>query len=115
VGACSGSTSSRSASLSDGLSGGDVSQAIGAVSTNWTRCLATIGVSTDGATVETIADSKTGRPIDVGNHPVLVRVKWGAKSATFLVDLEGHLHGAALYGPVAVAMRDAARKAGGHC
>jgi hypothetical protein len=85
------------------------------VSTNWDRCLAAINVSSATASVEAISDSATGRPIDKGNRPVVVHVKWGAKSAAFLVDLKGNLTGAALHGPTATAMVAAAKKAGGTC
>jgi hypothetical protein len=105
---CSGSSGS-------GLSKADIAQAVEAVHVNWDKCLARIGVSSATATVAIIDDARTGRPVDKGNRPVLVHVKWGAKRATFIVDLEGQLTGAALRGSVAKAMVEAAQQAGGDC
>ena len=98
-----------------GVSQDEAATAMRAVTTNWGRCLAAVNVSSDTATVAAIDDSSTGRPIDKGNHPVVVHVKWGAKSAAFLVDLKGRLTGAALYGPTATAMIAAAKQVGAGC
>jgi hypothetical protein len=106
---------SCSSSSGSGLSKADIAQAVEAVHTNWDKCLSRIGVSSATATVEAIDDSRTGRPIDEGKRPVLVHVKWGAKRATFIVDLEGQLTGAALRGSVANAMVEAAKQVGGDC
>src|SRR4051812_269125 len=60
---------------SDQLSSADTAKAIAAVKTNWDTCLSAVGVSSSSATVAPIDDTKTGRPIDKGNHPVVVHVQ----------------------------------------
>jgi hypothetical protein len=113
--AASITTTTQRVTASGDLTQAEIAKAIGAVRTNWDRCLASVNVSSASASVEAIDDSSTGRPVDRGNRPVLVHVKWEAKSAAFLVDLKGRLTGAALYGATATAMVDAAKRAGGDC
>jgi hypothetical protein len=95
------------------LSAADTAKAIEAVKNNWEPCLGAVGASSSSATVESIDDTKTGRPIDKGKRPVIVHVQWDEKEADFLVALEGHLTGAALFGDVSKALVAEAKAAGG--
>ena len=105
------STTVSSTTLSDN----DIAEATAAVKDNWETCISAVGASSSSATVELIDDTKTGRPVDKGNRPVVVHVQWGDKEADFLVALEGQLTGAALFGDVSRDLVAKAKAAGGDC
>lgn len=98
------------------LSAAERAAAIRALSENWGACLSAVDVETADATAEPIDDEKTGRPVDKGNRPVLVSVKWEDKTVAFLVALKGPLqNGAAARDDDARALIAAAKAAGGDC
>lgn len=89
----------------DSVSDAERREAIAVVESEWDECLDLAGVTTDGATVELADSGDTDRPVEVELE----------NGATFIVELDGALGGAAVGNDIAASTLDEASSLGGDC